>query len=244
MKRRTFIKSTAILGVAMTVQPALAHSVFEDDLPYKELIGKGNPKLFGHGYKLRLEAYNAFIKLSEAALKSDIRIEIVSSYRSYDHQNRIWMRKYHQNIKNGLSPTESIRKIIEYSTIPGTSRHHWGTDIDIIDANAKRPNNVLNPRHFKNDACFGKLKNWMDLHANDHGFYLVYTNRENRKGFKYEPWHYSYKPLSKSYLDAYMNYDLKSIINSEQLLGGDSFSDEYIENYLNQNILDINPELL
>ena len=28
----------------------------------------------------------------------------------------------------------AIDKIIEYSTLPGTSRHHWGTDIDIIDA--------------------------------------------------------------------------------------------------------------
>ena len=26
---------------------------------------------------------------------------------------------------------DAINEIIRFSTIPGTSRHHWGTDIDI-----------------------------------------------------------------------------------------------------------------
>lgn len=213
-------------------------------ISYNELIGKGTPDLIGHGYKLRQEAHEAFLKMTNAALESDIHIEVVSSYRSYAHQNRIWMRKYNQNINNGLSPEASIQKIIEYSTIPGTSRHHWGTDLDIIDGNVKRPRNVLNPLHFNSDGRFSKLKSWMDNNANDFGFYLVYTESKNRKGFKYEPWHYSYKPLSKTYLDNYLKYDLKSIITEERLLGNEYFSDAFIDSYLQQNILDINPELL
>ena len=42
----------------------------------------------------------------------------------------------------------AIDKIIEYSTLPGTSRHHWGTDIDIIDAEPPEEGDVLLPKNF------------------------------------------------------------------------------------------------
>jgi hypothetical protein len=84
----------------------------------------------------------------------------------------------------------------------------------------------------------------MDDNANAFGFYLTYTNKTNRKGFKYEPWHYSYKPLSSLYLLQFKNLNIKTIVANENLLGSDYFSDEFITKYLNNNILDINPELL
>ncbi|WP_040278408.1 M15 family metallopeptidase [Psychroserpens damuponensis] len=244
MKRRTFLKSTATLGLGLAVFPQIAFQDAPTSLPYNELIGKGHPELFGNGFKLRKEAYDAFLLMSKEALKSDIKLKVVSSYRSFAHQNRIWERKYKQNINNGLSPQDSLNKIIEYSTIPGTSRHHWATDLDLIDAHVAQPRNVLNPKHFDGSGCFSKFKSWMDTHANTFGFYLVYTNKKDRKGFKYEPWHYSYKPLSLGYLQAYQKLDLRDIIISEQLIGCDHFSEAFITNYGNQNILDINPELL
>ncbi|MDG5492831.1 M15 family metallopeptidase [Psychroserpens sp. SPM9] len=244
MNRRLFLKSTSLLSFGLAVIPELTIQDLSPKLSYEELIGKGTPKLFGHGYKLREEANDAFIKLSAEALKSDIRIQVVSSYRSFEHQKKIWERKYKQNINKGLSPKESIKKIIEYSTIPGTSRHHWATDIDLIDANVKQPRHVLNPTHFEGDGCFSKFKSWMNEHANAFGFYLVYTDKKDRKGFKYEPWHYSYKPLSKQYIKDCQKLDLSTIFKSESLIGCEHFSEEFISNYLNENILDINPELL
>jgi LAS superfamily LD-carboxypeptidase LdcB len=244
MKRRDFIKSTTVIGMGLAIIPQLAFQNSSQSISYAELIGKGNPEVFGNGYKLRQEANAAFLEMSKDALKSDINLKIVSSYRNFDHQNRIWDRKYKQNINNGLSAQQSIKKIIEYSTIPGTSRHHWATDIDIIDGNVAQPSHVLNPKHFGGAGCFSKFKSWMDANATRFGFYLVYTNETNRKGFKYEPWHYSYKPLSKGYLQAYQKLDLRDIIISEQLTGCNHFSEAFITNYLNQNILDINPELL
>lgn len=244
MKRGTFIKRTLTFGLGLAVFPQLGFKEAQDSISYEELIGKGSPKLFGTGYNVRETVHSAFIEMSKEALKSDIKLKTVSSYRNFAHQNRIWERKYKQNTNKGLSPLNSIKKIIEYSTIPGTSRHHWATDMDIIDGNAVQPNNVLNPNHFEGTGCFSKFKTWMDSNANTFGFYLVYTNDTNRKGFKYEPWHYSYKPLSKIYLNAYQKLDLTDIIKSEQLMGCDHFSEEFINNYLNQNVLDINPELL
>lgn len=244
MKRRQFIKTTLASSAAIAVFPQFGFQTNSNEISYEELIGKGNPDLYGDGYLLRKEAYEAFIRLKAEALKSDVHIQVVSSYRDYDHQNRIWVRKYNANINRGLTPQESIKKIIEYSTIPGTSRHHWATDIDIIDANVAQPSSVLQPRHFEDNGCFRTLKLWMDDHANDFGFYLVYTNQPNRKGFKYEPWHYSYKPLSNVYLSQFKNLNIKDSIANENLLGNDHFSDDFISNYLNHNILDINPKLL
>jgi len=244
MNRRLFIKTSSLAALGLSIIPQLAFQNSSQSIPYEELIGKGEPELFGQGFSLRKEAYDAFLKLTDEALKSDIRIKVVSSYRSFSHQNNIWERKYKQNSAKGLSPKESIKKIIEYSTIPGTSRHHWATDIDLIDANVKQPKNVLNPYHFEGNGCFSKFKNWMDTHANDFGFYLVYTKKEGRQGFKYEPWHYSYKPLSKGYLQQYQTLNLNDIMTSEALMGGEHFSEEFLANYRNENILDINPELL
>ncbi len=244
MKRKQFIKSSIIGGLGLSILPQYSFSSFQEKLSYNELIGKGKPELFGSGYQLQNNAHLAFLKMASEAKKENIHIQVVSSYRSFERQNQIWERKFRSNKNRGLSPSENIKKIIEYSTIPGTSRHHWGTDLDIIDANVSQPNSVLQPKHFEENGCFRSLKLWMDLHSESFGFYLVYTNEPNRKGFKYEPWHYSYKPLSEKYLKQYQQLDLKQIVTNEKLLGADYFSEDFINDYLNGNILDINPKLL
>ncbi len=242
MKRRDFIKYSALATTAIITLPSFAKS--QTTISEEELIGKGTPKLFGEGYKLRQEAHDAFLLMKTAAAKSGIKIYAVSSYRNYAHQKRIWTRKYKRFTNGGLSPEKAIKKIIEYSTIPGTSRHHWGTDIDIVDANPSQPASLLNPEHFHNNGPFCKLKEWLDIHANTYGFYLVYTDNANRKGFKYEPWHLSYKPLSKAYLTAYKKIDISTLLKKDELVGSDYFSSPFINQYTTENILDINPELL
>ena len=208
-----------------------------------ELIGKGNPTFYGDGYKLQKEAYTAFEKMRKAALADGIKIRVVSSYRGFEHQKGIWTRKYNRFTKQGMSPQEAIAKIIEYSTIPGTSRHHWGTDIDIVDGGVPQPKSVLEPDHFSKGKVFYIFKEWMDVNANKFGFYLVYTAKEGRKGFKYEPWHFSYKPISKEMLKQYKSIDIKAMLQKEKIVGSEHFSDAFIQMYRNENILDINPEL-
>ncbi|WP_055447977.1 M15 family metallopeptidase [Lacinutrix mariniflava] len=240
MIRNTFLKLILLMAIATLPQLSFAQITISSE----QLIGKGNPELFGEGYKLRKEAFTAFKQMQTEALKSNIKIGAVSSYRSFAHQKRIWERKFKSNQAKGLSTTENIKKIIEYSTIPGTSRHHWGTDIDIYQTNVKQPRGLLLEGNFHNNGAFCKLKEWMDKHAKDYGFYLVYTDLPNRKGFKYEPWHYSYKPLSSQYLKDYNQLDIVEILKTDKLLGSQNFSKEFITKYTEENILDINPELL
>jgi LAS superfamily LD-carboxypeptidase LdcB len=242
MNKNTVITSVGILIIVITLIPLFTFS--QTTIPHEELIGKGNPELFGDSYKLREEAHLAFKKMQAEALKSNIKIGAVSSFRSFAHQKRIWERKYKSNEAKGLSPKENIEKIIEYSTIPGTSRHHWGTDIDIYQTNVKQPKGLLLADNFHNNGAYCKLKEWMDCNAASFGFYLVYTDLPNRNGFKYEPWHYTYKPLSIQYLKNYIQLDIEKILKTEKLIGSKNFSKEFITKYLKENILDINPELL
>ena len=185
--------------------------VFEESPLYSEneLIGKGKPALYGEDFKLRDEARLQFNLMRKAAKEKGFNIHVVSSYRDYNHQNSIWERKYKNYRSQGFSHEKTIQKIIEYSTIPGTSRHHWGTDLDIIDATKGIPANPLSETHFNEGGRMHKFKLWLDENSEKYGFYLVYTNKPGRKGFAYEPWHFSYKPLSVKMLEEYKKLDLK-----------------------------------
>ena len=247
MNRKEFIKLSAIAGLGMSVLPNWAFSQTTSKFTRDQLIGKGNPDIIQSSYTDTMHklARQALIKMKDAAAKDGIKIEVVSAYRSFQRQKEIYEGKYKHFTGQGLTPMDSILKIIEYSTIPGTSRHHWGTDLDLIDGGVNpRPESVLQPQLFHGDGPFCKLKDWLNIHANSFGFYEVYTNNANRSGFKYEPWHFSYAAVSKPMLQAYKELDVKQILLEEQIAGAKHFTDEFIQTYRNENILDINPELL
>ncbi|WP_297763357.1 M15 family metallopeptidase [uncultured Muriicola sp.] len=210
-----------------------------------ELMGKADIDLYGEGINLRKEAHDAFIEMKKAAYQDGISIEIVSSYRSFDRQLAIFERKYLQYTEDdGMEPLQAIDKIIEYSTIPGTSRHHWGTEIDIIDASKNTEGDVLVPTKFEEGGPFADLKVWMDEHAREYGFYLVYTNESKRRGFKYEPWHYSYAPLSVPMLEIFRKKNILQLLVEEDFVGSEFLTTGFIKTYIRDNILDINRVLL
>ncbi|AEE18531.1 D-alanyl-D-alanine carboxypeptidase-like protein [Dokdonia sp. Hel_I_63] len=243
MNRRTFSKLT-LLGAVAASLPLQATTSFFQGISEDELLGKGAPLLTKtSAYRLRPEAAVAYEEMKSAAFKEGIKFQVVSSYRDYNHQNRIWERKYKSFRESGLNPTAAIEKIIQYSTIPGTSRHHWGTDIDIVDATPKVSGGLLIPSKFHGNGPFCKFKEWMDNNANTYGFYLVYTDNQNRNGFNYEPWHYSFKSLSLDYLNKYQELPIKSKLQSAKLLGSEHFTEAFIDRYLQHNVMDINPAL-
>ncbi|MGV6829332.1 MAG: M15 family metallopeptidase [Flavobacteriales bacterium] len=245
MQRKKFIKTLALGGLGISILPQLSFQI-QEEYTLSQLIGKGNPDIIGTSYtsKMHREAKKAFLKMKTEAQKEHIKIEVVSAYRSFERQKQIFENKYSKYIHQGLTPTKAIAKIIEYSTIPGTSRHHWGTDLDLIDAQVPKPKSVLQAPHFHGNGVFCKFKQWMNTNAHRFGFYLVYTDKPTRKGFKYEPWHYSYAPVSKPMLNAYRKLNLKEILQNEKITGSNYFTDSFIEKYRKENILDINPKLL
>ena len=176
----------------------------------------------------RKETLKAFLAMQEAAKKDTISFKIVSGTRNFYHQKGIWNRKWKKYAS--LQPKERAKKILEYSSMPTTSRHHWGTDIDI---------NNLNSSYFKKGK--GKKEySWLKKNASKFGFYQVYTSKEDgRTGYNEEEWHWSYAPLSTLYLNYYnTKISYKDISGFEGEALADSL--KVIKNYVNG----INPTLL
>lgn len=198
--------------------------------PVNVLVGKGGIKLYGTNFKLQKEAYSALNMLIDDAKKQGLHIKVVSAYRSFDHQKRIWNRKYIKFINQGLSPIDAVNKVKEYTAIPGTSRHHWGTDVD-LSVNSKLSNS-------KN-----KFIKWMNLNAHKYGFYRVYTKNKLREGYKYESWHYSYRKLANPMLKQYNKLNLVNLLKNTKILGSEYFTTSFINNYKERNVLGINDYL-
>ena len=208
-----------------------------------ELLGKANPEFYNEKIPMIKEAGEAFVNMQKEALKEGIKIEIVSGFRSFNRQKQIWNRKFRINKMNGLSPQQNLLKIIEYSTLPGTSRHHWGTDIDIIDGNKTVSGDVLLEKNFHGDGPYVKLRKWMDINAKRFGFYRPYNNNPKRKGFEYEPWHYSYAPIAIPMLKAYVKLKFKDQIVQKDLEGYQYLNQNFLAKYKREHILGISNNL-
>ncbi|MGY8946470.1 MAG: M15 family metallopeptidase [Flavobacteriales bacterium] len=206
--------------------------------------GIKKPDLVGDSILLESNTYQAFKIMEDAAKKDGFNLKIVSAYRGYDRQKNIWNNKYNKfTVIHSLEPLKAIEEIIRYSTIPGTSRHHWGTDIDIIDGDYSDVKDVLMTSKFEKGGIFYDIKQWLDLNSEKFGFFITYNNDPKRMGFDYEPWHYSYAPISKKILKKLLKSGLKQIIQKESINGVEYFNDKFIIKYINENILDINPDL-
>ncbi len=197
------------------------------------LIGKSNaiqPLLKGKQYKLQTEAYDALQIMIKDAKKDGVHIKVISGYRSFEHQKRIWNRKFDKFRKQGFSVKKSIQKVSEYTAIPGTSRHHWGTDVDLTD----KYTNGLNNKARK------KFNQWMYNNAHKYGFYIAYTNNKFRKGYKYESWHFSYRKLSNPLLKQYLNSDVYNLIKNQGIKGSYTFDKTFFNSYIKNNVMGIN----
>ena len=114
------------------------------DIDYKALLGIEHSNLVGDSIKLEKNTFIAMEKMRKAALLDGVKIKVVSGFRDFERQKQIWNRKFKKfTIENNLSDLEAIKEIIRFSTIPGTSRHHWGTEIDVIDEDFKNEKNLL-----------------------------------------------------------------------------------------------------
>ena len=152
---------------------------------------------------LRKDAYNAYQKMYEAAKKDGIELKIISATRPFNHQKRIWEAKWNGSRKvDGQDLSKTIQneerralKILEYSSMPGTSRHHWGTDIDI---------NALTNDYFENGKGL-KEYNWLLKNATRFGFCQPYNEKgaDRPHGYNEEKWHWSYLPFAKKLTDQY-----------------------------------------
>jgi LAS superfamily LD-carboxypeptidase LdcB len=236
MNRKQFLLSIVAIPYTLDLLGA------NDEIGIDILTGRKTPILkFG----LQAAASNSFIKMKKEAAKKGIQLHITSGHRDYTKQLTIWNNKFDRYQAKGLSSLDSIRKITEYSAMPGTSRHHWGTDADILDISVIQPKSPLNSNHYiTSKGVYNKMYEWMLANAANFDFYEAYTNDTNRKGYEFEPWHYSFQPLSIDYLKKYNQVVSVENVLSPNLKGKEFITEEFFKDYKKEYINGINSKLM
>ena len=143
---------------------------------YNLLDKNYSPKLtnmsnYGGG-SLETKTAEAYKKMYEAAKKDNIKLVIVSPYRSYNTQQSLYNRYVNRDGKD---------KADTYSARPGSSEHQTGMGVDINTASSG--SNFQNTNEYK----------WLIENSYKYGFILRYPKgSEYITGYKFEPWHYRY----------------------------------------------------
>lgn len=167
----------------------------------------------GTRHSVHSQMLSDFLKLRKCALEGGFDLQIISSFRSRERQLRIWNDKALglRPVVNDagevlriedLSHPELMRAILRWSALPGASRHHWGTDIDVFDGNTQTEKDVkLIPSETIGSGPAAALHTWLDGHLKEFGFFRPYE--KDHGGVAPERWHISYHPLSRRMLDNY-----------------------------------------
>lgn len=140
-----------------------------DDCDEKDLVETNLENV-----RVHKKCKQAFDKMQKNALKDNIKLEIISGYRSSKYQIEIFKCRF----KDKNNPTiEELKKRLSVSAPSGFSEHHTGLAIDI--------NSV-------EDDFAGTLEAiWLEKNAPKYGFELSFP-KGNKQGLAYEPWHWKY----------------------------------------------------
>jgi LAS superfamily LD-carboxypeptidase LdcB len=192
----------------MLISPALLSGASEDHLVKRS-----------DGHRLENDTNSAFERMQKAALAEGIDLQVVSSFRSLDRQLAIWNAKWrgertlyslHGEVldPNRLNDEEKLEAILTWSALPGSSRHHWGTDLDVMDKQAVvdsgKTFELVPEEYAKGGPCYN-LSCWLTEHSETFGFGLPYKTYTG--GVAAEPWHLSYTPVS-SKLNQHITHEL------------------------------------
>lgn len=164
------------------------------------------------GCALHPEAAAALLELRTAASADGIDVAVVSGHRGLGAQVALWNAKFRgerrlldrrgvELDRGRLSDREAVDAILMWSALPGASRHHWGTDMDVIDRAAlPRGYRLQLTREEFTSGVFVRLAAWLDERAAQFGFFWPYAT--DRGGISPEPWHLSYADLALPALQA------------------------------------------
>lgn len=197
------------------------------------------------------DAAAAFLRLREAAAADGFELRPVSSFRGYKMQLRIWNRKFDGRAtlydidgrprdRSGFDEATIIRSILNWSALPGASRHQWGTEIDVVDGNAMPPGYEpkLLPEEVRAGGLFAPLHRWLDAHVGEFGFFRPYAREQG--GMYPEPWHLSYAPVSLRAIDD-LSVPLLAEVTAQADILGKARVLEMLPEIFERHVLDIVP---
>jgi LAS superfamily LD-carboxypeptidase LdcB len=185
------------------------------------------------------------------ARAAGIDLKVVSGFRDFNRQLAIWNGKFSGSralldasgaVINRADLYESalIDAILIWSALPGASRHHWGSEIDVIDTAAlpagAQPQ--LTAAEFAPAGCFARLNGWLDSNMRRFGFFRPYATFQG--GVQPEPWHLSYAPVALPALEVLSLDVLREALEGAQMPGKQTVLDRLPELY-HRYVLAVDP---
>ena len=179
---------------------------------------------------LHAAAVEPLLAMRAAAARAGIDLVPLSAFRDFERQRQIWNSKYRgerpvrdrrgRRVDIGaMTPAKRVETILHWSALPGASRHHWGSDIDVVDgkivAGGYQPQ--LEAPEYRRGGPFAALSRWLDDHMRRFGFFRPYVRAG--AGVQPEPWHLSYAPVSHRALAQLSTELLASAIRGAGILG-------------------------
>ncbi len=126
---------------------------------------------------------------------------VLSAYRTYDHQTRLYNQKVQSLMDKGYSREDAERNAAMVNAYPGTSEHQLGLAVDIIDTHLWK---------LVEDQADLPAQKWLMENSWRYGFILRYPKgKTNITGIIFEPWHYRYvgKELAKELYESGMTME-------------------------------------
>lgn len=170
-------------------------------------------------------------RLCREAAAAGLDLALASGYRDFGRQAAIWngkargRRPVHDDqgrlvAMTGLADRAKVAAIWRYSALPGTSRHHWGTDVDVYDRGALPAGQSpqLTPAEYAPGGPFWPLSRWLSQRIAEgraEGFVRPYE--VDRGGIAPEPWHLSWAPLAHRFEAALCPRELARCLRRERV---------------------------
>ncbi len=130
--------------------------------------------IYGRKRRLSREAAPAWRSMRKNAHGDGVVLELVSAFRSVEHQRAIFLRK--------LGSGETVESILQVSAAPGYSEHHTGRAVDITTSGFEPLVEA-----FDRSEAF----HWLAINALRFDFRMTFP-RDNESGIAYEPWHWTH----------------------------------------------------
>ena len=137
-----------------------------------------------NGQSVDSRAYPALQAMMDAARAEGLRPLVCSSFRTWGYQENLFRKEVQRWRDRGYSPDDAELEAARWVARPGTSEHHLGLAVDIVDTD----NQLLNEEQEKTP-----VQKWLLEHCWEYGFILRYpSDKSALTGIGYEPWHYRY----------------------------------------------------
>lgn len=206
------------------------------------------------GAPMHRDVVAPFRSLQAAARDAGFDLAIVSGYRGFERQLSIWNRKALGELPvldsdsrpldpAALSDTELAFAILRWSALPGGSRHHWGTDLDISDAAACPPGYEVEliPAEVERGGVFAPMHEWLDERiARDAawGFFRPYDR--DRGGVAPERWHLSHGPTAAAFQHRLTPALLRDALGNAEMRLRDAVFD-HLDEIFDRFMMNVNP---